>query len=73
MNQLPQAGLTYKRLSDVLVAKNLITSEKAKEIVLRQMGSGESEEEIILEMRLVSDVDFVKSNLGWKQSYPNWK
>lgn len=61
MNQLPQAGLTYKRLSDVLVAKNLITSEKAKEIVLRQMGSGESEEEIILEMRLVSDVDFVKS------------
>ena len=43
------------------MAKGLITPEKSEEIKLRQVGSGESEEEVILQMRLVSDFDFIKA------------
>lgn len=48
------APKVYKSLTDVLLAKNLINEEKAEEIRLRQLKTGESEEEIIKSLRIVS-------------------
>jgi type IV pilus assembly protein PilB len=50
----------YKSFSEVLLSKGLINEAKAEEINLRQVKSGESEEEIIKSLRIVSEVDFVK-------------
>ena len=50
----------YKTFSEVLLVKNLIDSAKAEEINLRQVKTGESEEEIIKSLRIVNEVDFVK-------------
>ncbi|HBP50939.1 MAG: Type II secretion system protein E (GspE) [Candidatus Shapirobacteria bacterium GW2011_GWE1_38_10] len=51
----------YKKLSDVLLDKGLIDAAKAEEINLRQVKTGESEEEIIKSMRILSDLDFTKN------------
>ncbi len=51
----------YKNLTEVLTAKSLIDEEKAKEIQLRQLKTGEAEEEIIKSLRLVSDTEFVQA------------
>ena len=51
----------YKDLKEILLGKGLITPEKVEEINLRQLKTGESEEEVIKVLRLVSDVDFVKA------------
>jgi type IV pilus assembly protein PilB len=51
----------YKNLKDVLKDEGLINEAKAEEINLRQLKTGESEEEIIKSLRLVSDEDFVKA------------
>jgi len=51
----------YKDLKEILLGKGLITPEKVEEINLRQLKTGESEEEVIKALRLVSDVDFVKA------------
>lgn len=50
----------YKRLADVLVDKGLIDVAKAEEINLQQVKTGESEEEIIKSLRILSDADFAK-------------
>lgn len=51
----------YKNIREVLVDQGLINQTKADEIGLRQVKTGESEEEIIQALRLVNDVDFVKA------------
>ena len=51
----------YKSISEVLLEKSLINQEKAEEIRLRQLKTGESEEEIIKSLRLVTDVEFVQA------------
>jgi type IV pilus assembly protein PilB len=51
----------YKNLKEVLKDQGLIDEAKAEEINLRQLKTGESEEEIIKSMRLVSDDDFAKA------------
>ena len=52
--------MVYKNLVDVLVAHNYLTVEAAEKISLEQLRSGISEEEIILQKRLLNDLDFVK-------------
>ena len=51
----------YKNIKDVLFDKGLIDAAKVEEINLRQLKTGETEEEIIKSLRLVSDTDFVKA------------
>ena len=51
----------YKNLKEILLGKGLITPEKVEEIKLRQLKTGETEEEVIKALRLVSDVDFIKA------------
>jgi type IV pilus assembly protein PilB len=51
----------YKNLAEVLLTKGLIDKAKADEINLRQLKTGENEEEIIKSMRFLSDEDFTKS------------
>lgn len=55
------ASKIYKNLKDVLLEKGLITKEKYEEINLRQLKTGESEEEVIKALRLVTDIDFIKA------------
>lgn len=55
------ASKIYKSLKDILLEKGLITQEKVEEINLRQLKTGESEEEVIKALRMVSDVDFIKA------------
>ncbi len=50
----------YKTFSAVLLDKGLIDDAKAEEINLRQVKTGESEEDIIKSLRIVNEVDFVK-------------
>lgn len=51
----------YKNLVEVLLDKGLVDQAKAEEINLRRLKTGESEEEIIKDLRLLSELDFVKS------------
>lgn len=51
----------YKTIREVLVDRKLITQAKADEIGLRQVKTGESEEEIIRQLRLIDEVDLVKA------------
>ena len=55
------ASKIYKNLKEILLEKGLINQEKVEEIKLRQLKTGETEEEIIKALRLVSDIDFVKA------------
>ena len=55
------ASKIYKNLKDVLLEKGLIDQKKYEEINLRQLKTGESEEEVIKALRLVSDIDFIKT------------
>ncbi|MDD4785240.1 MAG: GspE/PulE family protein, partial [Candidatus Shapirobacteria bacterium] len=55
------ASKIYKNLKDVFLEKGLINKEKYEEINLRQLKTGESEEEVIKALRIVSDVDFIKA------------
>ncbi|MBU1117452.1 hypothetical protein KKD37_00645, partial [Patescibacteria group bacterium] len=50
----------YKRFSDVLVDKGVIDAKKAEEINLKQVKTGESEEDIIKSLRILPDLDFAK-------------
>lgn len=52
--------MVYKNLTDVLVAHNYLTAEAAEKIGLERVRTGASEEEIILEKRLMSDLEFTK-------------
>lgn len=51
----------YKNLREVLKDQKLIDEKTAEEINLRQLKTGESEEEIINSLRLVSNDNFVKA------------
>lgn len=55
------ASKIYKNLTEVLLDQGLITPEKNEEIKLRQLKTGETEEEVIKALRIVSDVDFIKA------------
>lgn len=55
------ASKIYKNLKDVLLEQGFITPEKAEEINLRQLKTGESEEEVVKILRIVTDIDFVKA------------
>lgn len=50
----------YKTFSAVLLDKGLIDDAKAEEINLKQVKTGESEEDIIKSLRILNEVDFVK-------------
>jgi type IV pilus assembly protein PilB len=54
-------GKIYKNLKEVLLDKGFITPEQLEEINLRQLKTGETEENIIISLRIVSDTDLVKS------------
>ena len=51
----------YKNLSEALLDLGLIKDDQAKEVNLRQLKTGETEEEVIKALRLVSDDDFIKA------------
>lgn len=55
------APVIYKTIKEVLKSQGLIDEAKFNEVSLRQLKTGESEEEIIKALRLVSDNDFVKA------------
>jgi type IV pilus assembly protein PilB len=55
------ASKIYKNLKDALLDKGLIDQEKYNEVNLRQLKTGETEEDVIKALRLVSDVDFIKT------------
>ena len=50
----------YKKLADLLLDRALIDATKAEEINLRQVKTGESEEDIIKSLRILSETDFIK-------------
>ncbi|HEX8923347.1 MAG TPA: GspE/PulE family protein, partial [Patescibacteria group bacterium] len=51
----------YKTICEVLVDRGLIDKAKEEEIKLRQVKTGESEEDIIKQLRLVENQDFVSA------------
>jgi type IV pilus assembly protein PilB len=55
------ATKNYKNLQEVLLDQGLIDEQKASEINLRQLKTGESEEEIIKSMRVVTDEKFCRA------------
>ena len=59
------ASKIYKNLRDVLLEKGLIKQDKVEEISLRQLKTGENEEEVIKALRLVSEMDFVKAKADY--------
>ena len=50
----------YKKFTELLTDKGLIDAAKAEEINLRQVKTGENEEEVIKSLRILSDYDFTK-------------
>ena len=55
------AQKNYKNIREVLLDRQLIDEKAADEIALRQLKTGEIEEEIIKSLRLVSEEDFIKA------------
>lgn len=55
------ASKIYKNLKDILLEQGFIADDKYQEINLRQLKTGESEEEVIKALRIVSDIDFIKA------------
>jgi type IV pilus assembly protein PilB len=55
------ASKIYKNLKDVFLEKGLINREKYDEINLRQLKTGETEEEVIKALRIIPDEEFVRS------------
>ena len=55
----------YKNLTEALLDLGLINNDQAKEVNLRQLKTGETEEEVIKALRLVSDDDFIKAKAGF--------
>ncbi len=60
MTQAP-AGQAWDSLAQVLVSEGLLTEEKAKEIGLKRIKTGDTEESIIKSLRIVSELDFLKA------------
>ncbi|MFA4826814.1 MAG: GspE/PulE family protein, partial [Candidatus Shapirobacteria bacterium] len=55
----------YRNLAEVLLERKLIDESKKKEIELRQVKAGESEEDIVRSMRLVSEDEFVSAKAAF--------
>ncbi len=55
------APKVYQSLAEVLLADGLIDEEAREKIKLRQLKGGETEEDIVRSLRLLSEVDLVKS------------
>lgn len=51
----------YKSLGEVLKDQGLITEQDSKDIALRRVKTGENEEDIIRELRLVSEEDLIRA------------
>jgi len=51
----------YKSLKEVLFDRGLIKQDQLDDINLRQLKTGESEEEIIKSLRIIDEVDFIKA------------
>jgi len=60
MPKLSALGV-YKNLTDVLVEDGLLDETKAKEINLKRLKTGQTEEEIIRSLRIISEDDLVKA------------
>ena len=57
---MPAELKNYKKLSELLLDKGVITPAQAEEISLKMVKSGESEESIIRSMRLFPEEDFLR-------------
>ena len=55
------AQKVFKNICEVLLSKKLITEDQAKEVNMRQLKTGDSEETIIKQLRLVDDKNLVES------------
>lgn len=55
----------YKNLAEALLGLGMINKDQVKEINLRQLKTGETEEEVIKELRLVNDDDFIKAKASF--------
>jgi len=55
----------YKNLTEALLDLELINNDQSKEVNLRQLKTGETEEEVIKALRLVSDDDFIKAKAAF--------
>lgn len=60
MPKLSAPGV-YKNLTDVLVEDGLLDETKAKEINLKRLKTGQTEEEIIKSLRIIKEEDLVKA------------
>ncbi len=58
MNDL--GGKVYKSFLEVMLDRGLVDKVKADEISLRQIKTGESEEDVVRSMRLLDEVEFIK-------------
>lgn len=63
MNGLPQK--IYKSIAQVLLENGLIDQAKFDDIGLRQLKTGETEESIILSMRILSDEQFARAKADY--------
>jgi type IV pilus assembly protein PilB len=55
------AQKVFKNICEVLLSKKLITEEQAKEVNMRQLKTGDNEETIIKQLRLVDEKNFVEA------------
>ncbi len=55
----------YKNLTEALLGLKLINSDQSKEINLRQLKTGETEEEAIKELKLVSEDELIKAKASF--------
>lgn len=55
----------YKNLAEALLGLGMINEDQVKEINLRQLKTGETEEEVVKELRLVNDDDFIKAKASF--------
>lgn len=60
MSKVSAQGV-YKNLTDVLVEDGLLDEEKSKQINLKRLKTGESEENIIKGLRIISDEELIKA------------
>lgn len=55
----------YKNLTEALLGLKLINSDQSKEINLRQLKTGETEEEAVKELKLVSEDELIKAKASF--------
>lgn len=63
---MPDAALkVYKTIREVLLDRGLLTPEKNKELELKLLKGGASEEEVIRESRVVTDLELVQAKAAY--------